>query len=82
MLQADKSAFKAKKIGGARGKVPGGKKEQLQTEGIDFTKKIVCAEIVTFIDMSIATWQLASTGEHDCDRSNEQPVGSFLSYFM
>jgi hypothetical protein len=40
VLQADKSAFKAKKIGGARGKVPG-KKEGLQTEGIDFSKKIV-----------------------------------------
>jgi hypothetical protein len=40
VLQADKSAFKAKKIGGARGKVPG-KKEGLQTEGIDFGKKIV-----------------------------------------
>ncbi|EJT46798.1 protein phosphatase 2A regulatory B subunit [Trichosporon asahii var. asahii CBS 8904] len=40
VLQADKSAFKAKKIGGARGKVPG-KKEGLQTEGIDFAKKIL-----------------------------------------
>lgn len=40
VLQADKSAFKAKKIGGSRGKVPG-KKEGLQTEGIDFAKKIV-----------------------------------------
>jgi hypothetical protein len=40
VLQADKSAFKAKKIGGARGKVPG-KKEGLQTDNIDFTKKIV-----------------------------------------
>ena len=40
MLQADKSAFKAKKIGGARGKAPG-KKEGLQTENIDFAKKIV-----------------------------------------
>ncbi|ODN91481.1 protein phosphatase PP2A regulatory subunit B [Cryptococcus wingfieldii CBS 7118] len=42
VLQADKSAFKAKKIGGARGKVPG-KKEGLQTEGIDFSKKILHA---------------------------------------
>jgi serine/threonine-protein phosphatase 2A regulatory subunit B len=40
VLQADKSAFKAKKVGGARGKTPG-KKEGLQTEGIDFAKKIV-----------------------------------------
>lgn len=40
VLQADKSAFKAKKIGGARGKAPG-KKEGLQTENIDFSKKIV-----------------------------------------
>lgn len=40
VLQADKSAFKAKKIGGARGKTPG-KKETIQTEGIDFGKKIV-----------------------------------------
>jgi serine/threonine-protein phosphatase 2A regulatory subunit B len=40
VLQADKSAFKAKKIGGARGKAPG-KKDGLQTDNIDFTKKIV-----------------------------------------
>lgn len=40
VLQADKSAFKAKKIGGARGKATG-KKEGLQTDGIDFAKKIV-----------------------------------------
>lgn len=39
VLQADKSAFKAKKVGG-RGKTPG-KKEGIQTEGIDFSKKIV-----------------------------------------
>lgn len=44
VLQADKSAFKAKKIGGARGKVPG-KKEGMQTEGIDFAKKIVRANM-------------------------------------
>lgn len=44
VLQADKSAFKAKKIGGARGKVPG-KKEGMQTEGIDFAKKIVSARV-------------------------------------
>lgn len=44
VLQADKSAFKAKKIGGARGKVPG-KKEGMQTEGIDFAKKIVSAPL-------------------------------------
>ncbi|KAK8843419.1 serine/threonine-protein phosphatase 2A regulatory subunit B beta isoform [Kwoniella newhampshirensis] len=43
VLQADKSAFKAKKIGGARGKAPG-KKEGLQTEGIDFAKKILAPE--------------------------------------
>ena len=42
VLQADKSAFKAKKIGGARNKTPG-KKEAIQTEGIDFAKKIVSA---------------------------------------
>lgn len=41
VLQADKSAFKAKKIGGARGGKTPGKKEGLQTEGIDFAKKIV-----------------------------------------
>ncbi len=45
VLQADKSAFKAKKIGGARGKVPG-KKEGMQTEGIDFAKKIVSARVL------------------------------------
>lgn len=39
VLQADKSAFKAKKIGG--GKKAPGKKEGLQTENIDFAKKIV-----------------------------------------
>jgi serine/threonine-protein phosphatase 2A regulatory subunit B len=44
VLQADKSAFKAKKIGGARGKVPG-KKEGMQTEGIDFAKKIVSTRV-------------------------------------
>lgn len=45
VLQADKSAFKAKKIGGARGGKTPGKKEGLQTEGIDFAKKIVSAQI-------------------------------------
>jgi hypothetical protein len=45
-LQADKSAFKAKKIGGPPGR-PGvanranGKKEVISTEGIDFNKKIL-----------------------------------------
>lgn len=48
VLQADKSAFKAKKIGGGRGKAPG-KKEGLQTEGIDFAKKIVSQ---SFVDAS------------------------------
>lgn len=41
VLQADKSAFKAKKVGG-RGKTSG-KKEGIQTEGIDFAKKILHA---------------------------------------
>jgi serine/threonine-protein phosphatase 2A regulatory subunit B len=45
VLQADKSAFKAKKIGGPKGQGKGpngtGKKEGLQTENIDFAKKIV-----------------------------------------
>jgi serine/threonine-protein phosphatase 2A regulatory subunit B len=51
-LQADKSAFKTKKVGG-RGKNAGGgaaggngtpgKKEGIQTEGIDFAKKILHA---------------------------------------
>jgi serine/threonine-protein phosphatase 2A regulatory subunit B len=46
VLQADKSAFKAKKIGGPKNSQKGGpgsagKKEGLQTENIDFAKKIV-----------------------------------------
>jgi serine/threonine-protein phosphatase 2A regulatory subunit B len=45
-LQADKSAFKAKKIGGPKSAQKGatgttGKKDALQTENIEFTKKIV-----------------------------------------
>jgi serine/threonine-protein phosphatase 2A regulatory subunit B len=47
VLQADKSAFKAKKM--ARGKTPG-KSAGLQTDDIDFTKKIV----------SIASLQIVS----------------------
>jgi hypothetical protein len=65
VLQADKSAFKAKKIGGARGKVPG-KKEGLQTDNIDFTKKIVsslCLLAGPGAD-SIATRKLAPPREH------------------
>ena len=50
VLQADKSAFKAKKIGGPKGQGKGpnntGKKEGLQTENIDFAKKIVSTGIV------------------------------------
>lgn len=42
VLQADKSAFKAKKVGGRGGKAQG-KKEGIQTEGIDFAKKILHA---------------------------------------
>jgi serine/threonine-protein phosphatase 2A regulatory subunit B len=45
VLQADKSAFKAKKIGGAKGGAKGAgagqKKDGMQTENIDFAKKIV-----------------------------------------
>ena len=49
VLQADKSAFKAKKIGGpksAQKGAPGatGKKDGLQTDNIDFAKKIVSSE--------------------------------------
>jgi serine/threonine-protein phosphatase 2A regulatory subunit B len=47
-LQADKSAFKAKKIGGVGGpkglagaKANGGKKEGINTDAIDFNKKIL-----------------------------------------
>lgn len=43
-LQADKSAFKAKKIGGPGGKggkLNGGKKDLMNTEAIDFNKKIL-----------------------------------------
>lgn len=74
VLQADKSAFKAKKIGGARGKVPG-KKEGLQTEGIDFAKKIVSPSQWIFTDIA-ASRQLAPTGEHDRHRSDQQSVSS------
>jgi serine/threonine-protein phosphatase 2A regulatory subunit B len=49
VLQADKSAFKAKKIGGPKGQGKGpngtGKKEGLQTENIDFAKKIVSTAV-------------------------------------
>jgi len=45
VLQADKSAFKAKKIGGAKGGAKGAgagqKKDGMQTENIDFAKKIL-----------------------------------------
>ena len=61
VLQADKSAFKAKKIGGTRGKVPG-KKETIQTEGIDFAKKIVsyhCVIEASICDQSLT--HLSST---------------------
>lgn len=48
VLQADKSAFKAKKIGGPKGAKQtsgpaSGKKDSMQTENLDFTKKIVSA---------------------------------------
>lgn len=78
VLQADKSAFKAKKIGGARGKVPG-KKEGLQTEGIDFAKKIVSLKCSGIITDLAASRQLAPTGEHDCHRSDEQSVSQSSS---
>lgn len=75
VLQADKSAFKAKKIGGARGKVPG-KKEGLQTEGIDFAKKIVSL-VCRYIPADlIAPWQLAPAGEHDRHCCDQQSVSS------
>lgn len=46
VLQADKSAFKAKKIGGTKGGAKGqgagqNKKDGMQTENIDFAKKIL-----------------------------------------
>jgi len=80
VLQADKSAFKAKKIGGpknAQKGAPGatGKKDGLQTEGIDFAKKIVRSTMRAVssdaaLSMShdlfnlAATRQLAPTGKH------------------
>lgn len=78
MLQADKSAFKAKKIGGARGKVPG-KKEGLQTENIDFGKKILHASWhpqENTIAVSGCNWAIESSLQltHYQDRSNKQPV--------
>jgi hypothetical protein len=83
VLQADKSAFKAKKIGGPKGQGKGpngtGKKEGLQTENIDFAKKIVSTAVAgvsqnpSTVLMRISSpvaWQLASTGEHDrCKKS-------------
>ena len=67
VLQADKSAFKAKKIGGARGKAPG-KKEGLQTEGIDFSKKIVSDPpiLVRMLTVNSATCELASKRKYHC----------------
>jgi serine/threonine-protein phosphatase 2A regulatory subunit B len=58
VLQADKSAFKAKKIGGGRGGQAkgqagqGGKKNEMQTEGIDFAKKIVSSTQTTLLMVS------------------------------
>ncbi|RXK37834.1 protein phosphatase PP2A regulatory subunit B [Tremella mesenterica] len=43
VLQADKSAFKAKKVSGARGKTPVPAKGVMQTDQIDFGKKILHA---------------------------------------
>jgi serine/threonine-protein phosphatase 2A regulatory subunit B len=60
VLQADKSAFKAKKIGGARGKVPG-KKEGLQTDNIDFTKKIVSPRSTFHIHRLTCSYTQAGT---------------------
>lgn len=47
-LQADKSAFKAKRVGSAKNKmmprgVKNGKKDDINVESIDFTKKILHA---------------------------------------
>jgi len=49
-LQADKSAFKAKRVGSAKNKMmprvnsgKNGKKEEINVESIDFTKKILHA---------------------------------------
>lgn len=73
VLQADKSAFKAKKIGGARGKVPG-KKDGLQTDNIDFAKKIVSSRnfpMISALTQCLAPCKLASSRKH---HSRESPV--------
>lgn len=54
LLQADKSAFKAKKIGGVKSG-PKGKQGQMETTGIDFNKKIVSA---TFAQACVGTLPL------------------------
>lgn len=65
VLQADKSAFKAKKIGGPKGQGKGpnntGKKEGLQTENIDFAKKIVSKPVA-----GIRTWRAYGNLSHSC----------------
>ena len=43
VLQADKSAFKAKKMGMRNGARPGGLKDQMNMETLDFNKKILHA---------------------------------------
>lgn len=61
VLQADKSAFKAKKIGGAKGAKPGAgtpggaagakgrAKPVTDVEAIDFNKKILHGELISFL---------------------------------
>jgi len=88
VLQADKSAFKAKKIGGA---LPGNKlgakngtrglRDAMQMETLDFNKKILHAswhprENTIAVRFALSFWCGWTVGIHlySLDRCNEQPV--------
>lgn len=88
VLQADKSAFKAKKIGGP---LPGNKlgakngarglRDAMQMETLDFNKKILHASwhprentiAVRFVPSFVCGWTV-DVYLHSLDRCNEQPV--------
>lgn len=92
VLQADKSAFKAKKMGGPggmskggpqkNGMRPGGLKEQMNLETLDFNKKIlhgswhprentIAVSPFRLLDVVYFTYRLCYV---NADRSNEQLV--------
>lgn len=67
LLQADKSAFKAKKIGGGKTAVKGNgiKKEGMNLDSIDFNKKILHGSWHPR-ENTIAVRQLASLPDDEC----------------